>query len=154
MTSESDDSAGAGRKPPPVKSRFTPGQSGNPRGKRPGTVSRKRLTRKVALQIYRVPIDGKIESRSLLELVVLKVRGMALNVKPGAGAMLELIENQLRPPEQVNAKYLVTPIGLKAEEWKAQAAAHNALHLKEPGADEPEYYNALAQRPTNTVNMP
>lgn len=81
---------GPGRTPPPVEHRFLKGQSGNKRGRPKGSVSLKKLTRKVALRRHRLGPEGP--AKPLLQLVLeALIRGAAA----GIPSMVTL-ENEIR----------------------------------------------------------
>ena len=63
-----------GRKPPPPQSQFRKGQSGNRAGRPKGSVSLSAITRRVALKMHTVPIEGKPRKLTLLELLILKTK--------------------------------------------------------------------------------
>jgi hypothetical protein len=120
--------AGPGRKPPPAEHRFLKGASGNKSGRPKGTVSLKKLTRKVALKKHRVVVEGRVLHKTLLELVI---EAMMLGVVSGAPSMATLhkqIRAKVSPPEgEKRGGLLVVPEVLTAEEWTVQAESHNAV---------------------------
>src|ERR1700737_2234178 len=61
---------GPGRTPPPAEHRFLKGSCGNKRGRPKGTVSLKKLTRKVALKKHHVVVEGRVLHKTLLALVI------------------------------------------------------------------------------------
>jgi hypothetical protein len=68
----------SGRKPPPVAQRFKRGQSGNLCGRPKGAISKKLLTKKVALTRIPRNVNGKKQYLTVLEAVTLTVRTMAM----------------------------------------------------------------------------
>ena len=126
------------RMPPPKEFRFLPGQSGFPQGKRKGTVSRTRLTRKVALRRHRVRLEAKLQSRTLLALVLLKVRAMAMAGHPSAATLLEWVREQIQPGASApEGELLIVPERASSiEELEEAFAAYAAAHPYEPGSEE------------------
>src|SRR5258707_7272816 len=66
-----------GRTPPPAESRFRKGRAGNPTGRPKGSISLSRITRKVALKKHSLRIEDKPRRLTTLELVILKLKGIA-----------------------------------------------------------------------------
>lgn len=140
----------AGRKSPPAKYRFLPGHSGNPRGKPKGAISRKKLTRKVALKRHTLIIDGRKQTKTLLELVILTVRTMAMSGHPRAKHEFDWLLDQIRPvQDEHQGGFLIVPERASSfEEEKAILEAYAEAHPYEPGS--PEYErrsNPPADRP-------
>ncbi|MGE0774578.1 MAG: DUF5681 domain-containing protein [Sphingomonadaceae bacterium] len=77
-----------GRQPPPVDHRIAKGEVRNPRGRPKGSLDRKRIVRKVALQKRRVSIDGRMRGATLLEIMLHKLKEMAARGHPGADKLL------------------------------------------------------------------
>lgn len=133
MASEQDDTPD-NRKPPPAWHRFLKGKSGNPSGRPKGAVSKKRLTRKIALTKRVVTIEGKRVSLTILELVIMKLKTLAAEGNPSAIALCNHLASTLNPPEQSKKfGYLVAPEGLSMEEAVTRVEEHNARHPYEPG---------------------
>jgi len=124
---------GPGRTPPPPEHRFLKGTSGNKRGRPKGSVSLKKLTRKVALRKHRLGPEGP--AKTLLQHVLeAMIRGAASGV-PSMVALNHEIRAKIHPQEEKQqGGLLVVPEVLSAEEWIAQAEAHNAV------AENPETY--------------
>ncbi len=137
----STESNGNGRKPPPAEGRFGPGQSGNPRGRPKGAISTKLLTKKVALKRVTRDANGKKQTLTLLECVVLTARTMAMEGHAGAAALVDELLIQMRPPEpESGVGFLVVPEMLTAEEADAMVERHNAEAIYEPGTPDYEKY--------------
>jgi hypothetical protein len=124
---------GPGRTPPPPEHRFLKGTSGNKRGRPKGSVSLKKLTRKVALRKHRLGPEGP--AKTLLQHVLeAMIRGAASGV-PSMVALNHEIRAKIHPQEEKQpGGLLVVPEVLSPEEWFAQAEAHNAV------AENPETY--------------
>src|SRR5229473_3575585 len=124
---------GPGRTPPPPEHRFLKGTSGNKRGRPKGSVSLKKLTRKVALRKHRLGPEGA--AKTLLQHVLeAMIRGAASGV-PSMVALNNEIRAKIHPQEEKQqGGLLVVPEGLSQEEWIAQAEARNAV------AENPETY--------------
>ena len=123
---------GPGRTPPPPEHRFLKGTSGNKRGRPKGSVSLKKLTRKVALRKHRF---GPGPAKTLLHHVIeAMIRGAAT----GAPSMVELnneIRAKIRPQEGKQPGGLLVVSGvLSPEEFLAETEKRNAV------AQNPETY--------------
>jgi hypothetical protein len=127
-----DGVSAAGRVAPPEEYRIPKGKSGNYKGRPQGSVSRKGLARKVAGTKYSAVIEGEPQRLTLLELVILKARAMALAGHAGAAAVMEDLWNIMGEPEPDKTAVLLAPEALTPEEWIARAEERNA-HALEPG---------------------
>jgi hypothetical protein len=133
MSDEGEHSGG--RIPPPAEHRFLQGKSGNKRGRPKGTVSLKKLTRKVALKKHRVLVEDRAVRKTLLELVIEAMIRGAANGVPSMVALNHEIRTKIHPQEEKKpGGLLVVPETLTAEEWEAQAERRNAV------AQNPETY--------------
>jgi Family of unknown function (DUF5681) len=123
-----------GRTPPPAESRFRKGRSGYPAGRPRGSISLSGLTRKVALKRHIVPIGGKPRRLTTLELLILKLNGMAASGHPGAARLINWLRSQTGPSEVESAEggFLLVPAPITPEEFAAAEEARNAGKL-EPG---------------------
>jgi hypothetical protein len=63
---------------PKRKTKFRPGQSGNPRGRPTGARNRKKIIEEIAFELHAVLENGVRVQRSTFELVVLTIRNLAL----------------------------------------------------------------------------
>lgn len=132
-----DDEQAKGRKLPPVAYRFLPGHSGHPQGRRKGSISRKKLTRKVALKRHGLPIDGRQQKRTLLELVILTARAMAMSGHSGASRIVDWVDEQVRPKtDEFQGGLLLLPERLNEKEAEAMITALDASRPYEPGSPE------------------
>jgi Family of unknown function (DUF5681) len=133
--------AGSGRTPPPPEHQFLKGTSGNKRGRPKGTVSLKRITRKVALKKHAVTIDGRVVRKTLLQLVIETLISRASSGAPSMAALQNELRAKLRPTgEKQPGGLLVVPEVLSPEECAAQAEAHNAT-----ARDPSTYVNHMAE---------
>lgn len=123
---------------PPKQYQFLPGTSGFPQGKRKGTVSLKRLTRKVAMKTHRVMIDGKWQRRTLLDLVLLKVKQMSMAGHPTAATLLAWVRELIRPgASEEGGGFLIVPERAKNDEESVELLRlYAGAHRVEPGSEE------------------
>ena len=134
MKKENSGISAEGRSPPPAEKRFRKGRSGNPAGRPKGSISLSGLTRKVALKRHSVRIEGKPRRLTTLELLVLKLNGMAASGHPGAARLINWLRSQTESSEAESAKgdFLLVPAPVTPEEFVAEMAALDAGKL-EPG---------------------
>jgi hypothetical protein len=123
-----------GRTPPPPENRFLKGRSGNPAGRPKGSVSLSAITRKVALKMHTVPIEGKPCRVTLLELLILKTKAMAASGQPGAARLINWLRSQteLCEADLVQGAFAIVPETMAAEEFLAKEEMRTA-HTLEPG---------------------
>jgi hypothetical protein len=122
-----------GRVPPPEEYRIPKGKSGNYKGRPRGTVSRAKLTRKVANTTFPAVIDGTPQRRTLLELLIFKIQSLALSGNAGAAALMNDLCGLAIPPEPPEGcGFLLVPAPVSLEEFMADAEARNAKAV-EPG---------------------
>jgi len=135
MTKTSDGASAEGRVPPPAKTQFLKGRSGNPRGRPKGAVSIERLTRNFALKAQTVTISGKPEKLTRLEIAILKLKALAATGKPAAAALLNQLRGvlALKEPEQKGG-FLIVPATATIEEFLAEEEERNK-HRVEPGTE-------------------
>jgi Family of unknown function (DUF5681) len=101
---------GVGYANPPVKTRFRPGQSGNPRGRPKGAKGRKQIVAKIANEMHRVGKDGNDRRRSTLELILLQLRNLAVQGNIQAFQAYHNLLAKYAPQEtKTQAGYLIVP---------------------------------------------
>jgi hypothetical protein len=114
-----------GRANPLARRRFKENIGGKGRPK--GSKNRKTTVKEVANEMHAVTENGKPRKRSTLELVLFKLRNMALAGKP-AGAFEEfdrLTKAYIPQAPSGNYGVLVAPAYITPEEWVAQAEEQN-----------------------------
>ena len=113
-----------GRTPPPVEHRFLKGQSGNKRGRPRGSVSLKKLTRKVALRKHRGS-DG--QAKPLLQLVIETMTVLAATGMPSMVTLYDAIRAKIHPQqEKQQGGLLVVPCVLPEAEFLEEMERLNA----------------------------
>ena len=127
-----DEEIGYGK--PPKRLRFK--VSGNPKGRPKGAKNRKTIVRTVANEMHAVRENGKRRRRSTLELVLLRLRDMALegnNVR--AFEEFHRLTKAYQPQATVDGcGYLVVPAPLTTEEYEE--------HLKKKEPEQQALYEA------------
>lgn len=110
---------------PPLVQRFK--KSGNPNGRPRGSKNHKTIICEVMQEMHVVDESGKNVRRSTLELVLYRLRNLALEGKNAAATreFLRLLEKY--QPQARAGGVLVAPAPLSTEEWVAQAELYNAL---------------------------
>ncbi|MGI9401189.1 MAG: DUF5681 domain-containing protein [Rhizobiaceae bacterium] len=113
---------------PPLVQRFK--KSGNSNGRPKGSKNHKTIIREVMQEMHVVNENGKIVRRSTLELVLYRLRNLALEDKYSTATrkflrLFEKCQSQARA-----GGVLAAPAHLQTEEWVAQAERHNALMKK------------------------
>ncbi len=115
-----------GYRKPPMHRRFK--GSGNPRGRPKGAKNRKKIVQKVADEMHTVTENGKRRRRSTLQLVLLRLRSMALAGKtPRAFEEFHRLLKTYEPQEaEKKLGYLVVPPPMTIEEAIAEGEKANA----------------------------
>ena len=125
-----------GYRKPPTRRRFK--KSGNSKGRPKGSKNRKTIVKAVANEMHSVFENGKHRRRSTLDLVLLRLRNMALEDK-NVRAFEELHRLfKAYQPQATNddAGYLVVPAEMSQEEWVAEQMEKNK-HRKRPSGCKP-----------------
>ena len=124
----SDEEGGYGK--PPKRRRFK--GSGNPRGRPKGAKNRKTIIRTVANEMHTLVENGTCRRLSTLELVMLRLRNMALegnNVR--AFDELHRLIKAYGPQEADKIHgVLVAPAEISNEEWIAEQEERNKTRTK------------------------
>lgn len=140
MTDRDDDGSAkpspneaVGYRNPPTYRRFK--ESGNSKGRPKGSKNRKTIVREVASEMHTVIENGEQRRRSTLELVLLRLRNMALEAKNmrAFDEMQKLLKAyEIEDPEG-RYGYLVVPAPMSAEEWMAEQEELNKTRKPPPG---------------------
>ena len=121
---------------PPTRRRFK--KSGNSKGRPKGAKNRKTIVKAVANEMHTLIEDGKRRRRSTLDLVLLRLRNMAL--AEGNDRAFEELHRLIKAyqPQETNddAGYLVVPAEMTQEEWVARQEELNK-HRKRPSGYNP-----------------
>ena len=116
-----------GFKKPPIGTRFEPGQSGNPRGRPAGSRSRKSIIEKFAAEKQTVLIAGQRRRLTTLEIVLFKLKTIALSGNPAAMEFSEQIQSKYDPEAETDEKrgYLLVQETMTPEEAIAEGEKAN-----------------------------
>ncbi len=116
-----------GYRKPPTQRRFK--VSGNPNGRPNGAKNRKTIVKTVANEMHTVIENGKRRSLSTLELVLLRLRNMALEDKNvRAFEELHRLIKAYQPQEGTGGLgYIVVPAVMTPEEWIAAMEKKNVV---------------------------
>ncbi len=121
---------------PPTRRRFK--KSGNLKGRPKGSKNRKTIVKAVANETHTVLENGKRRRRSTLDLVLLRLRNLAL--EEGNGRAFEELHRLIKAyqPQATNDRvgYLVVPAEMMQEEWVAEQMEKNK-HRKRPSGCKP-----------------
>ncbi len=125
-----------GYRKPPMQRRFK--KSGNSKGRPKGSMNRKTIVKAVANEKHTVLENGKRQRRSTLELVLLRLRNMALEDKNvRAFEELHRLIKAYQPQEAGDGLgCLVVPAEMTQEEWIAEQMEKNK-HRKRPSGCKP-----------------
>ncbi len=116
-----------GYRRPPMQRRFKADETGNPNGRPNGAKNRKTIVKTVANEMHTVIANGKPRRRSTLELVLLRLRNMALEDKNvRAFEELHRLIKAYQPQEGTGGLgYIVVPAEMTPEEWIAAMEKKN-----------------------------
>ena len=118
---------------PPMCRRFK--ESGNPNGRPPGSKNRKTIVKTIANEMHTVRENGKWRQRSMLDLVLLRLRNMALEGKDTRA--FDEIHRLAKAYEPQVADgvggYLVFSATATEEEAIAESKKRNAMKKPPPG---------------------
>ena len=121
---------------PPTRRRFK--KSGNSKGRPKGSKNRKTIVKAVANETHTVAENGKRRRRTTLDLVLLRLRNMAL--AEGNDRAFEELHRLIKAyqPQETNDRvgYLVVPAEMSQEEWVAEQMEKNK-HRKRPSGCKP-----------------
>ncbi|MCH9054063.1 MAG: hypothetical protein IIA72_23945 [Proteobacteria bacterium] len=121
---------------PPTRRRFK--KSGNSKGRPKGSKNRKTIVKAVANEMHSVLENGKRRRRSTLDLVLLRLRNMAL--EEGNDRAFEELHRLIKAyqPQATNddAGCLVVPAEMTQEEWIAEQMEKNK-HRQRPSGCKP-----------------
>jgi hypothetical protein len=109
---------------PPLKTRFRPGQSGNPPGRPKGAKGRKQIVAKIAGEMRWVVENGGRRRLSTLELILLQLRNLAVQGDIQAfHAYHDLLAKYAPQETKTQAGYLIVPERMTtSEEWERVVA--------------------------------
>ncbi len=118
---------------PPTRRRFK--KSGNLKGRPKGSKNRKTIVKAVANETHTVLENGKHRRLSTLDLVLLRLRNMAL--EEGNDRAFEELHRLIKAyqPQETNDRvgYLVVSAEMSQEEWVADQMEKNKHRKPPPG---------------------
>jgi hypothetical protein len=116
---ESEANDGIGYENPPKDSRFRAGQSGNPKGRPPGSKSRKEIVEEIAGEMHLVDEGGDCRWRSVLELVLLSLRNRSLEGNVRAFRIVSdlIVKYEPQESEKVGGFMVFPERAATMEEW-------------------------------------
>ncbi len=121
-----------GYRKPPMRRRFK--ASGNPNGRPPGSKNRKTIVKAVANEMQSVRENGKWQRRSTLELVLLRLRNMALEGNVRAFDEFHRLIKAYGPQVADGVGgYLVVSATATEEEAIAESKKRNAMKKRPRG---------------------
>lgn len=116
---------------PPVATRFTKGQSGNPAGRPPNAVSNRKIVERVLSEKQRLadqPVGARVLYTSLEVVVMLLKQLAASGNQPATKLFTELSEDYGRQETTDDeAGYIILPERLTEEEWEAKYSPKDEL---------------------------
>jgi hypothetical protein len=122
-----------GYRKPPTHRRFK--GSGNPKGRPKGAKNRKTIVKMIANEMHNVTENGKHRSRSTLDLVLLRLRNIALedrNVR-AIEELHRLIKTYQPQEADDGVGYAVVPAEMTADEWIANQTERNKSRKQPQG---------------------
>lgn len=127
-TAPDPDSVGYSK--PPMQRRFK--KSGNQKGRPNGAKNRETIVRAVANKVHTIIEDGERKRRSTLELVLIRLRNMAVEGKnlQAYDELHRMLEMNDPPQIDQNTGCAVVPAEISVEEWVAKAERTNAIMEK------------------------
>jgi hypothetical protein len=123
-----------GRVPPPTKTRFRKGSSGNPRGRPKGAVSLETMTRDFALKTQTVTVFGKPERMTRLQIAILKLKALAANGKPAAVTLHDHVRDIVTAKGHEGGVLVVPAAASSVEEFVAEMRERDKDKV-EPGTE-------------------
>ena len=128
MDEENDKKPGAenaiGYGKPPVETQFKKGQSGNPTGRPPKSLSRRAIVERVLTENQRLNNQPKGERvrYTRLELIIMQLKQMAARGDHQATKLFTSVDDKYgrQEPDHQGTNYLVVPEVLTKEEWIAK----------------------------------
>jgi hypothetical protein len=126
-----------GKGKPPKHTRYRPGQSGNPSGRRKGSQNLKTALRKILMMPVRIKQTGRVKKVSTQQAVLLALRNNALkNDRWAVQHLLELADrHNNEAPETLSHRDM--PSGDRAilDRYEAEVVARALAKAKRPPAE-------------------
>ena len=118
-----DEVVGYGR--PPRHRQWTPGTSGNPKGRPRQAKGRKAILERIAFETCQANIGGKLVIMMKVELVLFAVRNAAANGDPaGHGLFDRLLRESREEGPPIPKASLIAPERLNLGEWDEKYGPH------------------------------
>ena len=128
---------GAGKGRPPAASRFKPGKSGNPRGRKKGRANLKTIVMRVAHEQHTVIEGGEPQTRTTVELIFIRLQERALGGDLEAKKILDDLRDRYQPDEVTPVvRGIICPPTAGLDEWTkiAKGAREKMLWHQEQSA--------------------
>ena len=110
------------------------------RGRPKGAKNRRTIVRAVAGERHNMVVNGKRRRRSTLELILLRLRNLALDAKNirAIEVFQRLIETYQPEPADDNLGYAIAPADMTPEEWIEEQTKRNQTRRPPPGCRDGE----------------
>lgn len=118
-----------GKGQPPKGSRFRPGQSGNPKGRRKGRENAKTIVHRVAHEVREIAEGGVRQRLNTIGLILKRLQQRAANGDLASKVVLDDIRQKYQPEDTApKSRGIYTPPTSTPEEFEKELEALRARH--------------------------